>query len=143
MFDYLGWISPIITAFKTIMQKLWLISLEWDDQLSSKIETMAEQLFFKFNLLNNINILRIIFSTQTKVTYYGFCDASSVAYAAVVYCCKTSVDGEVSTNIVMSKTKVAPMVSISRLELCAAYLLVTYHGFCDASSAAYAVVDYC
>lgn len=125
IFDPLGWISPVIIAVKIIMQKLWLISLEWDDQLPDEIKDRAEQLFCEFYLLNNINIPRIIFSTETNVTYHGFCDASSAAYAAVVYCCKTSADGVVSSNIVMAKTKVAPitMVSIPRLELCAAYLL--------------------
>ncbi|XP_046811150.1 uncharacterized protein LOC111689777 [Lucilia cuprina] len=125
IFDPLGWISPVIIAVKIIMQKLWLISVGWDDQLPIEIKTMAEQLFSEFHLLNNINIPRIIFSSETNVTYHGFCDASSAAYAAVVYCCKTSADGEISSNIVMAKTKVAPitMVSIPRLELCAAYLL--------------------
>lgn len=40
-----------------------------------------------------------MFSTETNITYHGFCDASKSAYAAVVYCRKTSKDGFISTNI--------------------------------------------
>ena len=125
IFDPLGWISPVIIAVKIIIQKLWLLNLDWDELLPNDVRDMAEQLFSEFNMLNNINVPRIIFSTETEITYHGFCDASSAAYAAVVYCCKMSSSGEMSLNIVMAKTKVAPIssVSIPRLELCAAYLL--------------------
>ncbi|KAI8119872.1 hypothetical protein CVS40_8789 [Lucilia cuprina] len=124
IFDPLGWISPVIIAVKIIIQKNWLLSLDWDEHLSSDIKSVAEQFFSEFYLLNNI-IPRIIFSTESIVTYHGFCDASKAAYAAVVYCRKTSADGITCTNIVMAKTKVPPLtvISIPLLELCAAYLL--------------------
>lgn len=125
IFDPFGWISPAIISVKIIIQRLWLSNLEWDELLPSDILNEVKLHFSEFHLLNNINIPRLIFSTEKVVTFHGFCDASSSAYAAVKYSRKTSADGEVSTNIVISKTKVAPIatISIPRLELCAAYLL--------------------
>ena len=50
---------------------------------------------------------------------HGFCDASSKAYAAVVYLRTVNSNGEIEVNLVASKTRVAPMKrqSIPRLEL--------------------------
>ena len=55
---------------------------------------------------------------------HGFCDASTKAYAAVVYLVKRNGDG-IHTRFVAAKTRVAPLkeVSIPRLELLAAVIL--------------------
>lgn len=55
---------------------------------------------------------------------YGFCDASTTAYAAVVYLVKEDNDQKLS-SFVASKTRVAPLkpLTIPRLELLSAVLL--------------------
>lgn len=124
IFDPLGWISPAIIAIKIILQQLWILKLEWDDELPPTIINKVRSLFLELPLLNQVKIPRFI-SVAEKCTYHGFCDASSLAYGAVIYCRTQSSDGQVNTNIIISKTKVAPIatVSIPRLELSAAYLL--------------------
>ncbi|XP_075162693.1 uncharacterized protein LOC142235322 [Haematobia irritans] len=125
IYDPLGWISPVVIAVKIIIQRLWLLTVDWDEELPDQIVNQANQHFSEFHLLNSIRIPRIIFTTEKDVAYHGFCDASNDAYAAVIYCLKKSNSGKVSSNIVMAKTKVAPLSaqSIPRLELCAANLL--------------------
>ena len=56
---------------------------------------------------------------------HGFSDASEAAYAAVVYVQATYQNHSPTCRIVMSKTKIAPVksLSMSRLELCGATLL--------------------
>ncbi|GFX42829.1 integrase catalytic domain-containing protein [Trichonephila clavipes] len=53
-----------------------------------------------------------------------FADASSLAYAAAIYC-RQKHNGKIKVQLLVSKTEVAPVkqVSIPRLELCGAHLL--------------------
>ena len=56
----------------------------------------------------------------------GFCDAFTTAYSAVVYIAvKTEVEGEQHARFLTSKTRVAPLqtVTVPRLELLSALLL--------------------
>lgn len=56
---------------------------------------------------------------------HGFADSSSTALGAVIYIRIVQPNGNISCNLVMSKSKVAPIktVTIPRLELSAAELL--------------------
>ena len=60
-----------------------------------------------------------------KVQLYGCCDASSYAVGACVYLISTSQSGEITSNLIMAKTRNAPPAehSIPRLELVSAVLL--------------------
>ena len=69
------------------------------------------------------------FATLTTPTrsyqIHGFCDASDKAFAAVVYLRTEQKNGEVETNLIASKTRVAPIKkqSTPRLELLGALIL--------------------
>lgn len=56
---------------------------------------------------------------------HGFCDASIKAYGAAIYVRIVNKDGYIQTNLLVSKSRVAPIkkVTIPRLELAAAELL--------------------
>ena len=56
---------------------------------------------------------------------HGFCDASTWAFAAVVYLRCFYSDGTVELNLMTSKTRVTPIKgqTIPRLELCSAVIL--------------------
>ena len=56
---------------------------------------------------------------------HGFSDASEAAYSAVIYIRSTYANSPPTCRLVMSKTKVAPVktLTIPRLELCGATLL--------------------
>lgn len=63
-------------------------------------------------------------SNNSKIELQSFCDASSKAYAAVIYV-KIIKQDEVHVSLVTAKYRVAPIktITISRLELSAALLL--------------------
>ena len=62
---------------------------------------------------------------STKVKLVGFSDASRTAYSAVIYVYIYDADGNCNSNLLIAKSKVAPVktLSILRLELCSATLL--------------------
>ncbi|GFX76450.1 integrase catalytic domain-containing protein [Trichonephila clavipes] len=66
----------------------------------------------------------VILTADNTVELHGFADASSLAYAAAIYC-RQKHNSKIKVQLLVSKTKVAPVkqVSIPRLELCGAHLL--------------------
>lgn len=127
LFDPLGWLAPVIIRAKIFIQKLWLTGIDWDDEVPPQL--MSEWLNFRDNLsqITKFNIPRWVHVKKSNqiIELQGFSDASSEAYAAVVYLRTISENGTVNVSLVTAKTKVAPIkqVSIPRLELCGAVLL--------------------
>lgn len=127
LFDPLGWVSPSLIVAKMIIQKLWLSGIGWDDEVPSNI--LKDWLTYRSDLyqLSELKIPRWINTKRNDalVELHGFCDASKLAYAAVVYIRVLDDNGHVTVNLVTAKTKVAPIkqISIPRLELCGAVLL--------------------
>ncbi|KAJ8704743.1 hypothetical protein PYW07_011931 [Mythimna separata] len=126
LFDPMGWISPAIIKAKIMIQKLWLAGIEWDDKLPPVL--LDEWITYRAGLveLTKCRIPRWInVKESSTMELHGFSDASSAAYAAVVYIRVVDDFGNVYVHLVTSKTRVAPIkqVSIPRLELCGAVLL--------------------
>ncbi|XP_072389402.1 uncharacterized protein [Diabrotica undecimpunctata] len=129
IFDPLGLINPITVSAKLLMQKIWICNLNWDDKLTGEISSEwsnflghipdLAKLTFSRPLLNPLNISRI--------EIHGFCDASMKAYGACIYLRVLHENGTVSCNLITSKSRVAPLktISLPRLELLWAALLST------------------
>jgi hypothetical protein len=65
-----------------------------------------------------------------RLEIYGFSDAREVAYGACIYLRSIDVQGKITTRLLCSKSRVAPLkkLPLPRLELCAAMLLANmYH----------------
>nr|XP_034830105.1 uncharacterized protein LOC117987255 [Maniola hyperantus] len=127
LFDPLGWVAPVIIEAKTFIQTLWLSGIEWDEELPNKL--LKTWTTYRENLLqiSEVQFPRWIWtkSSDMSVEIHGFCDASTIAYAAVVYLRVVDKEGNVKTSLIAARTKVAPVkqVSVPRLELCGAVLL--------------------
>ncbi|XP_011859305.1 PREDICTED: uncharacterized protein LOC105556805 [Vollenhovia emeryi] len=127
LFDPLGWLAPVVIKAKILIQQLWLQRLDWDDQLACKDE--REWLTFQGELqtLGDIRVPRWLNTSHTdEVELHGFADASERAYAAAVYAVVQPGRAGGGQFLLTARTKVAPIsqVSLPRLELCAAALLV-------------------
>lgn len=135
LFDPLGLLAPIIITAKTIMQRLWLTGLEWDDTLPEDVRTRWHKFQQELPLVEQIRIRRWYgYSGHCRsVQLHGFADASLIAYSACVYLRVEQNDGTVMVTLVAAKTKVAPIKqqSIPRLELCGAVLLTRLLGECQ------------
>ena len=126
--DVLGWISPCVITMKILYQQLWEEDLSWDEELPQIYQTHHKLRKDQLPLLAAKRLPRCYYqvdSPHTSVQLHGFSDASEKAYSAVVYLRSTYLDQPPIVALVASKTKVAPIktLSVPRLELCGANLL--------------------
>ncbi|XP_075163325.1 uncharacterized protein LOC142235960 [Haematobia irritans] len=125
IYDPLGLLTPSTVVSKTIFKRLWEDSIDWDSKIPNDIERDWINHRSSLKDLSSLKVPRWIgWSPNSVVELHCFCDASSVAYAAVVYA-RILTPGGIRVSILQAKSKVAPVktVSIPRLELCAAKLL--------------------
>ena len=128
LFDILGWFFPTIIKAKILLQRVWEARTDWDEVLPSSILEEWFQWRTELPLITEKSIARCYYPTSVHIQslqIHGFCDASELAYAAVIYLRMTDTLGQVHVSLVTAKTKVSPIkrLSMPRLELCGANLL--------------------
>ncbi|XP_075259084.1 uncharacterized protein LOC142350945 [Convolutriloba macropyga] len=87
LFDPLGWLSPTTNQLKSFLQILWMDKLTWDETLSLIILAQYERFRLQLKELEKIKLERRVFAApfSSSLELHVFCDASTTAYAAVVY----------------------------------------------------------
>jgi len=132
IFDPLGLLGPVIVNAKLIMQNLWQVKAGWDDPLPESIQNEWLKCRDDLSQLNEISIPRKITCDGINIEFqvHGFADASLKAYGACLYLRSTDLAGKNVVNLICAKSKVAPLkvISLPRLELCAALLLARLAG---------------
>ena len=120
-YDPLGFMSPVTIRIKMFFQELCKSKVGWDEPLSGQLLDKWKFLVSGFKGVI-MKIPRSYFWGAERAgsvcSLYGFCDASSGAYAAVVYI-KVEAHCGSAVNFVASKTRVAPIdkLTIPRLEI--------------------------
>ncbi|KAK2575201.1 hypothetical protein KPH14_012609 [Odynerus spinipes] len=124
----LGLVCPIVLRPKILLQEAWTRKLSWDDEVSEDIKDRFLSWANEIRDLNKIEVPRCLLGKNSNsVSIHTFCDASKLAYAAVVFI-RIENGSSVKVNFVQAKTRVAPAKkekcdarqSIPRLELMAA-----------------------
>lgn len=135
LYDPMGFLSPIIVIAKILIQRLWKSKLDWDTQIvddtDNGLHLASDWKSFQNDLINieKINIPRWINTDSScKIELHGFSDASEDAFGVAFYIRSESSESStkiVKTNLVFSKTRVAPVAkaTVPKLELSAAHLM--------------------
>nr|XP_012230570.1 PREDICTED: uncharacterized protein LOC105676913 [Linepithema humile] len=127
LYDPLGWAAPVVIVAKILLQELWFLRCDWDAPLPDTLLQRWSDYVAELESLNEIRIPRWTGQHPSDLAYeiHGFADASSRAYAAVVYLRVLHSMSSFQISLLVAKTKVASVktASIPRLELNAIVLL--------------------
>ena len=125
-FDPLGLISPFIFQGKLILRDICDNVKNWDSNLPPKFLEPWKNWVSQLSHLNSFKVPRYIgIPSASEIYVVGFSDASKLGFAACIYYVAKTCDGESKSNLLISKTHLAPknMKGIPRLELLGALLL--------------------
>ena len=91
IFDPIGLVAPFVIVIKILFQKLWILSLGWDDLIPDFLEREAASWYLHFLRLKiqvprkyfDIGIIELVASGCLQI--HVFCDASLKAYGSVIF----------------------------------------------------------
>ena len=126
VFDPLGLAAPLVTKAKIRLRIVGIQNKGWDTELLEEDKSWWKLWIKKLDLLNEMKIPRCVALGENikDIQLHIFSDASEEAFATVVYLRTVDENGKVTTAIIMAKTKLAALktVSVAKLELNAAVL---------------------
>lgn len=126
LYDPCGYLAPTIIIGRIIMQDTWRLNVAWNETPPEEIMSKWKVYYEQLPLLSNFQIPRWLGCSNITINeLHGFSDASKQAYGAVIYMRSIQMDGIINISLIMARSRVAPIktISIPRLELCAAELL--------------------
>jgi len=118
-FDPLGWISPVILIGKLLIQELWQAGLTWDEPITDVFHQKWEGYLDSISQVASLHIPRWYFKStydppaDVELALVGYSDASEKAYGSVIYICHYRNNQYLSSSLVTSKTRLAPLKRIS------------------------------
>ena len=127
VFDPLVLVSPVVLEGKLIFQDSTRLSLPWDEPVPVDLERRWCTWVQSLKDLCNIRIPRCVKPVEFNdgvMELHHFSDASQAAYGCVSYLRCINEKGQINVTLVLSRSKLAPIKSITipRLELQAAVL---------------------
>lgn len=134
LYDPLGWISPVVFKIKLLLQGLLSSvdnanKVDWDAPASDIIVRQWLNIISDLPCLERLSIPRCLKPVNNaRYSLHGFCDGSSVGFAAAVYIRVEQSDGTAFLRLLMAKSRVAPLKTkrtIPKLELSGSVLLTT------------------
>lgn len=125
IFDPLGVLQPVIVLAKILIQHVWSIGSDWDEEVPQTVATQWEKFRSELPLLADVTVPRFVLTPKSLTCEFQvFVDASEKAYAACIYVRTLDATGAITVRLLCAKSRVAPLktISLARLELCAAVL---------------------
>ena len=127
MYDPLGIVSPVLIVGKIILQDATRLKLTWDEEVPMEMQQSWLSWLQSLGDLRMFRFPRCIKPGRFDDAFHElhhFSDASEKAYGSCSYLRSVNRDGEIHIALVFSKSRVAPIksVTIPRLELQGAVL---------------------
>ena len=127
LFDLLGFLGPFTVTAKLLLQELWRLGCQWDEEIAELLKKSWERWLAGAQKVSKIRLTRQYLEDRQNVSsiqLHIFCDASEAAYGCVGYLRYIFKAGGCACAFVMSKSRVVPIKSITlpRLELNAAVI---------------------
>lgn len=105
LFDPLGLVGPVIVIAKQLMRRLWEDNLEWDAVIPVDVQLKWTEYRSSLPALDDCKVNRwLSYNPQIDCELHGFCDASEMAYGAVIYLRTVGPDGNACVNLICSKS---------------------------------------
>ncbi|GBM11893.1 hypothetical protein AVEN_209599-1 [Araneus ventricosus] len=128
IFDPIGILGPFVIKLKCLLQDLWTLGVDWDSELPPKLRHKWQQWSSEAEDLTEIRIPRYYLGELDQeisiFEIHSFSAASKTAYGTILYLRFVTRNNEIETSFICSKSRVAPLKSLTlpRLELTAALL---------------------
>ena len=138
IYDPLGLLAPVVLTGKQILQTLCKLTADWDDPLPDVLRERWEKWRIDILELQSLSIPRCYkpaeFKAVKSVQFHHFADASTTGYGQCTYMRLTDAADRVHCTLVIGKSRVAPLksVTVPRLELTAAAVAVKVKKFLEA-----------
>lgn len=135
IYDPLGFAAPFILRGKQILQGLCKETIGWDEEIPESFWSQWQSWCSELQVLQELQIPRCIkpkgFGRVVHQEIHHFSDASESGYGQCSYMRTINEKGEVHCALIMGKSRVAPLktVSIPRMELTAAVVSVKVSTF--------------
>ncbi len=124
VFDMHGWAAPLMVTAKLIFSEICKNSYHWDEKLPEEVATRWNKWRRALASHHTVTVPRSIHTTNnSKIELHGFADASKHAVCAAIYVVELHEGEPISQNLLVAKSRIAPVASIPRLELIAAHTL--------------------
>ena len=128
-YDPLGVVTPCIVKARVLIQDLFQMKVDWDDQIPTPTEKAWRHWLGQLPHLSSYRVPRCLSEGglgESTAELHHFADASQRAYGTVSYLRTVAPDGRVHCALMTSRARLAPVktLSIPRLELAAAKLAV-------------------
>ena len=115
VFDPLGFVTPFILKAKILLQELWRLNCEWDEEVDTRISPFWQKWLDGAGNISSIRITRCYNAEQagSELQLHIFCDASESAYGVVAYLRFSHKGGGHTCSLVMSKSKLATIKTVT------------------------------
>lgn len=130
LYDPIGLVAPVTLAPKRLMQSLCKQKLSWDEDITDEDATTWSTWCAELPALELLRVPRCYRPTgfiTDRAELHAFSDASTIGYGACVYLRQTDATGISTVQLVIGKSRLAPIkeVTVPRLELAAAVVATT------------------